>query len=340
MKVSRVKMFLRGKIFQLLCLIAIVLVIAAIFEPKMFSGPNIRQIMSNITITAVFVCGVAPLLMSGGIDFSGSAFGVCSSIFFARLLQLLPGLPWYVILFPALIFGALLGLLNSFFIVKLNLVAFIATMAMATVFNGLGKWYVASVPIPIAVRSFNSLSGVFFLNVIPLFFVVMLVMIAIYSLLLIKTSFGRSVIMCGGNAAAARLAGLNPNRIRTILYVNSGFVAAIGGIMQASQTRVANPDAFIFTAPHMSAFIATILGGVSFFGGSGSLGGAVLGVALMQILSYSLTTIGVPTWSTALINGMLLIVALTVDDVTRRIRFRRLGIKAGGSDMVMPGMSK
>lgn len=341
MKVTRLRLFLRGKIFQLLCLIALILVITLISAPNAYNTSNLRQIMNNITIYAVFVCGVAPLLMCGGIDFAGSAFATCAMLIFARLLQLFPSVPWPVLLIPMMAAGAILGAMNAFLIIRLNLIAFIATMAMATVFNGIASWSIKAVAIQITNKSFTSLSATFLFNVIPVFFIFAVVLVALYTILLMKTSVGRSILMCGGNPIAARLAGLNPNKIRTALYINSGVIASIGGVIWAAQNRMAVHTAFTMTAPHMSAFIGSLLGGVSFFGGSGSLGGAFLGVALMNLLAYSLQTVGVPIWSNALINGMLLIVALTIDDVSRRIRMKKLGIKAGGGNgMVMPGMSK
>jgi ribose/xylose/arabinose/galactoside ABC-type transport system permease subunit len=341
MKVTRLRLFLRGKIFQLLCLVALILVITLLVAPNAYNTSNLRQIMNNITIYAVFVCAVAPLLMSGGIDFSGSAIATCAMLVFARLLQLFPSVPWPVLLIPMLLVGGILGAINSFFIVKLNLIAFILTMAMATVLNGLATWSIKAVAIQITNKSFTNLSASFLFDIIPVFFIFAAVLVTLYTIMLMKTSVGRSILMCGGNPVAARLAGLNPNKIRAALYINSGVIASIGGVIWAAQNRMAVHSAFTMTQPHMTAFIGSLIGGVSFFGGSGSLGGAFLGVALMQFLAYSLQTMGVPIWINALINGMLLIVALTIDDVSRRMRMKKLGIKAGGGNgMVMPGMSK
>jgi ribose/xylose/arabinose/galactoside ABC-type transport system permease subunit len=341
MKVSRLKLFLRGKVFQLLCLSILVVVITVIESPNAYNTQNIRQIMNTLTITTVFICGVAPLLMCGGLDWAGSAFATCAMLVFARLLELFPGIPWPFMLIPGMLVGAILGGLNAFLMVKLNLVAFIGSMAMATVFNGIANWSVKGVQIQVTNKYFTQLSGKYLFDVIPVFFVFAIILVVIYSIILIKTSAGRSVLMVGGNAAAARLAGLNPKKIQAILYINSGVVASLGGFIWAAQNRAAAPTAFTMTQPHMRVFIGALLGGVSFFGGSGSLTGAFFGVALINLLSYSLQVMGVDIWINGLINGMLLIVALTIDDVSRRLRMKKLGIKAsGGGTAVMPGMSK
>jgi ribose/xylose/arabinose/galactoside ABC-type transport system permease subunit len=333
-------MFLRGKVFQMIALTAVVLIIAAINTPQMFNIYNIRQLLLNITIAGIFICGVSPLLMSGGIDFAGTAIGNCGAVAFAMLFVNNVGTPWWVWVVPALIIGGLMGAINAFFVIKLNMMAFIATMAMASIWQALVTWLVKSVAIPIPAGPFTRLSAVFVFDTIPLFFIVMIVLVFIYSVILIKTSFGRSVLMCGGNASAARLAGLKPNKVRTILFINSGVVAALGGMVRASQTRLGSHMTLSGLQPHMSAFIASILGGVSFFGGSGSLAGGFFGVALINTLSYSLLAMGVDVWVNGLINGSLLIIALTIDDVSRRMRMRRLGIKAGSNNLTMPGMSR
>jgi ribose transport system permease protein len=341
MKVSRLRLILRGKIFQLLCLIILVVVITTLSTPNAYNISNLRQIMNTITIYAVFVCGVAPLLMSGGIDFAGSAFATCAMLAFARFLELFPGIPWPLLLIPMILIGGILGAMNAFLIVKLNLIAFIATMAMGAVFQGIANWSIKGVAIQVTNKGFTNLSSAFIFDVIPVFFVFAAVLVLLYSIMLMKTSYGRSILMCGGNPRAARLAGLNPNKIRTTLYINSGIIASLAGAIWAAQNRMAAHTAFTMTMPHMRAFIGALLGGVSFFGGSGSLVGAFLGVALMNLLAYSLQTMGVDIWINGLINGLLLIVALTIDDVSRRIRMKKLGIKAGGGNgIVMPGMSK
>jgi len=338
MKVSVIQKITRSKIFQLVCIALVVIIITAVAKPKAYSSGNVRQIMNNVTILAIFVCGVAPLLMCGGIDWAGSAIGTAALMVFAKGLELYPSIPWPVMLLPLILTGAILGLINSFFIIRLKLVAFIATMAMATVLSGLSMWAVKGVQIQITNKAFTTISSKFIFDTVPVFFIFAMVLVILYSLMLIHTTFGRSILMCGGNATAARLAGLNPDKIKTILYINSGVIAALGGAIWGAMNRMATPTALSATTPHMSAFIGSMLGGVSFFGGSGSLAGGFVGVALVQLLAYSLQSLGVPIWVNGLINGSLLIVALTIDDITRRLRLRKLGVKAAASKTVMPGM--
>ena len=142
--------------------------------------------------------------------------------------------------------------------------------------------------------------------------------------------------MVGGNPTASRLAGLNPNKIKSLLYVNNGILAAIGGLIWSSQQKMYNPTGLTVLMPEMTGLTAAILGGVSFMGGSGSLGAAFFGIMLISVLSYGLQAMQLPLWFVTLVNGMLLVIALTLDSfATRKVRKNM-----ASSKMVMPGMSK
>jgi len=342
MKVSNTRMFLRSKVFQLLVLSIVVFGITTIVSPGWVNQPNLRRVLDNTIVTGIFLCAVAPLLMSGVIDFSGTATAVFSQVAFIMIFDA-TGLPWGIVIIIAIIIGAAIGFVNSLLVVRLNLMAFIATMAMATVIGGIASWLSRNVIMPMTATELGQLSTIWFAGIIPLFFIVFLALIIIYSFILMKTTFGRSVLMCGGNQVAARLAGLNPKKIRTILFINSGAVASLVGVIHAAQNRSANAGTggLNLSMPHMTAFIASILGGVSFFGGSGSLAGAFMGVILLELLSYSVLVMLLPAPITHFINGALLIIALTVDQVSLRMRMKKLGLKGGGSGgPVMPGVAQ
>ena len=113
-------------------------------------------------------------------------------------------------------------------------------------------------------------------------------------------------------------------------------LAAIGALIWSSQQRMYNPSGLTTLAPEMTSLTAAILGGISVMGGSGSLSGAFCGVVLISLLGYALQAMNLPTWVTTLVNGMLLVLALTIDGLTRR-RGRQ---KMSSSRMVMPGMSR
>lgn len=346
-KQSIFKKFLQSKTFMLTALTVVVLLITAVVAPKAFNVGNAKELLSKIAYGGVFMIGVSCLLISGGIDFSLSASATFGTLLFAQMCLWFPDLHWIVPALCAVVFGAIAGSINAFFANGLNLMPFICTIGMSSVWSGLGTWYTRANVIQIRNTAFNDLStkyvgqSIWQNSFISYMLVFMIILVILYSIMLKRTRFGRSVLMAGGNPIAARLAGLKPKKIKTILFINAGVLGAIGGLLWASQQKMASPAALITAAPEMTGLTASILGGVAFMGGSGSLSGPFVGVILINVLSYALQSMGLPTWFVTLVNGMLLVIAITIDGYTMKRRMKKLGLSAGGGGgMGMPGMSK
>jgi ribose transport system permease protein len=263
-------------------------------------------------------------------------------LLFAQLIKSFPSIPWGVAMLAALVYGVIAGCINAFFANGLNLMPFICTIGMSSVWSGLANWFTLGITIPLRSPSFSNLSAIYVGNTpFPLMFVFMVLIVVVYSFMLRKTRFGRSILMSGGNPTAARLAGLNTRKIKSILFVNASVLSVIGGLIWASQQNMGSPSGLTSVAPEMTGLTASILGGVAFTGGSGSLAGPLSGVILINVLAYALQVMGLPTWFITLINGSLLVVALTIDSYNMKRRFKKMGMKTGGGGgMVMPGVSR
>ena len=152
----------------------------------------------------------------------------------------------------------------------------------------------------------------------------MIVAFIIGGIILAKTRFGRSVYAIGGNAQAARLAGMNPKRIVTISFVTMGLLCSIGGIVYVARLQSGQPAANINL--EFDAITAVILGGVSFSGGVGNMMGTVIGVLLIQSFNTGLNMAGIPNanfWQ-YVGKGALLLIALTADYVRKINTEKRL----------------
>ena len=324
--------FFSGRGPLLIGLILITLIITYLVEPGSYTLGNAQQIMNNLCFLLVFGIGVAVLLMGGGFDFACSGHATCSTLIFLLVLQSSENMPWWVAAIAAILFGAFAGGINAFFAQGLHLMPFIATIAMSNVWGGIAKWATKGNYVAINNEVFGKITSTLIGKTpIPALFIGVIALVVVYSLILKYTKFGRSIAMVGGNPVAARLAGLNADRIKSILYINTGVLAAVGGLIWSSQQRMYNPGGMTALAPEMTSLTAAILGGVSFMGGSGTLGGAMVGVFLISLLSYALQAMMLPTWVTTLVNGMLLVIALTIDGLTKK------GAQ-GGEKMLMPGM--
>ena len=331
MKQSKLKRFLRGRSFLILALIIVMLLIALIVAPQQYTLANLKQILNNLSYMLIIGTGVACLMMCGGIDFATSAHATMSMVVFALLLTAWPKVPWVVILIIMLAFGCCAGAIHAFLTEKLHMMAFICTIGMKSIWSGIALWSTEGNIVAVLRPNFTNIATYYVFGFIPVWFIFALVVCLIYNFIMIRTKQGRSVLMVGGNAAAARLAGINPVKVRSIMFINNGFLAALGAMVWCSQQKQGSPSGLISQGPEMTALTAVMLGGVAFGGGSGSLGGAYLGIVLVQIVAYALQAMNTPVWLLTLINGSLLVIALTIDRFANKKAQQAIG---------MPGMAR
>lgn len=204
---------------------------------------------------------------------------------------------------------------------QIRLEAFIATLVTQSIVRGFAYIICGGKPIAISDRMFISIGKTRFAG-IPVSVWIMIVAFAIFGFVLARTKFGRSIYAIGGNKDAARLAGLNPQRIVLICYVMMGVICALGGTVFAARMNSGQPAANVNL--EFDAITAVILGGVSFTGGVGSMSGTILGVILIQAFNTGLTMVNVPSFWQYVARGCLLLFALTSDYLRKRNRERSL----------------
>jgi len=321
------KRLVRQNPFALTIITLILAVIIYFINSNFITTANLRGgIFIPMVVPGVMIVAVAPLLIGGGIDLSCAAQAAFASVVFAKVLEYAPALPWPVALLLTLVCGAVFGFINIFLTNVLNFMPFIATIGMASVYRGVATAWTVMNDVAINNHSFNNIGGISYFNkTVPMLFVFMLVLIAIYSFILSSTRFGRSVYMVGGNQTAARLAGLKPNKIRSILFINSGVISALAGVVWAAQQKRGNATNLVDGAPNFIALTAIILGGTSFAGGSGGVTGGIIAMLMVQVFDNGLTILaqttakgGVPLYGSYVnlfLKGLILIVALMLDYV-------------------------
>ena len=304
----------------LLLLITVVIIIGFYINNKTFlSRDTLRGTMQAMSITGIMAVGVALLLIGGSIDLSLSMVCLFGGIVCASLIKL--GVPWGIAIVVTLIVGAAIGAINAFLIAKLGMMPFIATIAVSSCIQGLTLGVTKAQPVSVAVTSFfwgaKSLFGIF-----PYPFVIMAALLVIYGLILSKTRFGRNIYLVGGNMNAARLAGVNPVKIRSILYINSGLMSALAGVVLTSRMRTAMATSV--SDAQMDAITAAILGGVAFTGGSGGMASCFIGILMLNFFNTGLSSLAIESYWTTITSGILLIVALTVDFASEKSRAKEL----------------
>ncbi len=305
-----------------LILIGAIIVVYAIFtalNKNFFSWANFVNILVACHLVGLVAIGHTYLIIAGQNDLAPGSVAAMAGVIMALLLSL--GVNVWLALLITVIAGVVVGLFNAWMVNKIQLEAFIATLVTQSIIRGVAFILCDGRPIAISNKAFLYLGKVRFLD-IPVFVWITILSFIVFGFILAKTRFGRSIYAIGGNADAARLAGLNPQRIILICYVAMGVFCAIGGALFAARMNAGQPAANVNL--EFDAITAVILGGVSFSGGVGGMAGTVLGVFLIQAFNTGLTMVNIPTFWQYVARGGLLLFALTSDFIRRRNRERSL----------------
>jgi ribose transport system permease protein len=213
--------------------------------------------------------------------------------------------------------GAVAGLINGLVAVRLGIPAFIATLGMLYIARGLNYLLCQGYPIyplpgPLVAFGKAEPFGVSWA------FVFLVATVAIGDFCLRKTVFGRTVLATGGNAEVARIAGINTARVKIGCYMLTGTLAALGGMLVMAQLNVGQPE--IGTGWELDVIASVVIGGVSLFGGVGTVTGTFLGLLIMQVVRNGLVVSGVSThWQTVAV-GVIMIAAVGADLLRRRAK--------------------
>jgi ribose/xylose/arabinose/galactoside ABC-type transport system permease subunit len=308
----------------LLTILIITVVIFSLLSPNFRTVNNLRSILSSYSHIAIMAVGVTLPILLGGIDLSvGAIMGLVGMVMFNMLIVTdLPG-PASIVL--GLGIGALAGLVNALLIVKLNLQPFIATLATLVGYRGIiyaisarqlfPETTVQAITDPIY-TTIDSRVGV-----VPYAFIYLVILVVVVQVFLQHTKWGVNMYATGGNATAAQLSGINPDRLRIIAYTFSGLCSAIAALILTSRMRSTQES--LGLAFELSAIAAAIIGGVSLRGGRGNVIGPAIGAFLTGTLYTGLTMVGVTTYAQPVVIGSVLIFAAAYDRFLENRRQKR-----------------
>ncbi|NKQ35471.1 MAG: ABC transporter permease [Chloroflexi bacterium] len=297
-------------IFILLC------VVFALGSDRFLTPSNLLNVALQTSIIAIVAIGMTFTILTAGIDLSvGSIMALSGAL--AAGLAVRQGLGTFPAIGLALIAGMAVGLVNGLLIVKGKMPPFVATLATMAVARGLTLVYTDGRPIAGIDESFMFLGTGTALG-IPMPVIIMVVVFVIAYLALRYTRYGNYVYATGGNEEVSRLAGIKTNLIIGSVYVVSGLTAAIGGVLLVGRLWSAQPNAAV--GLELDAIAAPVLGGVSLFGGVGSVTGALVGAFILGVLANGLNLMGVPSFYQQVIKGVVLILAVMLDLYTKRKR--------------------
>ncbi len=291
----------------------ILLIIAAsMLSDRFLSVPNLLNILRQVAIVGILAIGMTFVILTKGIDLSvGSLLGI-SVVLYAGLLENYS----MAVAIPLGLGAAMLaGLVNGIGVAFARIPPFIMTLGMLSFARGLAFIYTGGTPIPILNESFYSLGNGYIAG-IPIPSLILLAVVAVSAVILSLTPFGRSVYGIGSNEEAARLSGVPVNLYKVIVYVISGLVSGLAGLVYASQLSIGTPIAG--QGYELDAIAAVVVGGTSLFGGKGTVAGTFIGTLIIGVLANILNLTGVDPYVQQLFKGALIVVAVYVMSRTDR----------------------
>lgn len=285
----------------------VLLVIAASFlSPRFLTVPNLLNVLRQVSIVGILAIGMTFVILTRGIDLSvGSILGIAVVLLAGSMDSRGMGVAIPVGLGAA----ALAGLVNGIGIAYAGLPAFIMTLGMLSFVRGLAFIYTGGTPVPIISENFYSL-GNGYLAGIPIPALILLAVLGVSGFVLGLTPFGRSIYAIGSNEDAARLSGVPVPFYKTLVYVISGLLSGLAGLVYASQLSIGTPIAG--QGYELDAIAAVVVGGTSLFGGKGSVAGTFLGTLIIGVLANILNLTGVDPFIQQLFKGALIILAVFI----------------------------
>ncbi|WP_138498082.1 ABC transporter permease subunit [Nostoc sp. PA-18-2419] len=299
----------------ILPILVIICILFTFLSPNFLIGGNIVNILRQASINIVLATGMTFVILTGGIDLSvGSMLAVSAVV--ALLVSLIPAIGWMAV--PAgLAAGLLLGLLNGALITFLDVPPFIVTLGSLTALRGVA--YLIAKGTTVINRDIDfAWVGNSYVGPLPWLVIIALLAVLVSWFVLRQTVLGVQIYAVGGNERAARLTGIKVNRVLLFVYGVSGLLSGLAGIMSAS--RLYSASGLLGQGYELDAIAAVILGGTSFTGGIGTIGGTLLGALIIAILNNGLTLLNLSFFWQLVVKGLVIILAVMIDRLRRRSR--------------------
>jgi len=297
----------------------IALVIALSFaSPYFLRMKNILNVLRQTSVNALLAIGMTFVILTGGIDLSvGSvlAFGGVVAASLASDALFGPIVNPFLAAGAGLLGGLILGSVNGVFVAKWRMPAFVVTLGMLSMARGFTFIYTDGMPVPRIDERFLVFGQGRLLG-IPLPVIILAVVFSLAWVILYKTRYGRYIYAVGGNEKSAKISGVNTRFIVFTVYVISGLLSALGGIILTARTTAGLPQAG--QAYELDAIAAVVIGGTSLSGGQGALSGTLIGALLIGVINNGLDLLGVSSYFQQVIKGAIIIGAVLLDSFRKR----------------------
>lgn len=305
--------------YGIVIVLLLLFIFFSIISDRFLSTSTFFTIMKQVSVTGIISVGMTFVMLTGGIDLSVGAIAGVTSVLAATAM--VGNIPIFPALLLALLLAAICGLFNGFCVTYLSMPPLIATLGVMTSLRGAA--YLISNGVPVygfdkAVKSFAQGS----LGVIPYPVILMLAVFLAGAFVLSKTRTGRYIYGVGGNEEASRLSGVKVTKIKFLVYVISGILSGIAGLVLLSRTNSGQPSAG--TGYEMDAITAVVLGGVSINGGKGNIWLVIVGVIIMGTLSTGMVMNNINDYVQQVIKGLVLIGAVAFARFSQKVKEKNI----------------
>ena len=298
-----------------LAIVVLLAVLAGLFVPRFFTVNNLLNIIVQTSPIGLMAIGITFVFITGGIDLSQPAVMAMAAVLGAMYMVATGNAFIGSLITVAVAMGV--GLFNGFAVAKLKMIPFVVTLSMMVVAGGLAVWFTDATSVYGLPEGFiNLLTGS--LGPIPVPVIILIVFTAIGHFFLSKTIFGRKIFAVGINIEAAKVSGIRSTRILLSVYVVSGFFAGIAGILSTARLGSAAPSMGAETMV-LDVVSSAVIGGVSIYGGVGTILGAVFGALFITVISNVMNLIGVSFYTTLVVKGMIIVLATGLDAFRKRM---------------------
>jgi len=305
--------FLRTRREATVLAMLVIVFIGLTFASEFFlTGRNLSNVARQISVVGIVALGQALVIIAGGIDLSvGSVIGLAAVT--AAMVSAATGMPSLGIV-GAIAVGMAVGFLNGLLVTRIRINPFITTLGTLSIARGAALLVTNGNP-----QRFDNWAawlGYGRIGDVPVQFLLLVVLTVVVAFFATRTRWGRNVYAVGDNDRAARLAGIDVAKTRIMVFTISGSLAGLGGLLLGGMLTNSNPN--LGLGYELDVIAAVILGGVALSGGRGSIGGVVIGAALMGLLRNAFVLLNVSGYWQTITIGLVVILAVGADSLNRR----------------------
>lgn len=297
----------------MLLVFALLFTACAIFVPGFFSRVNMEGLLLAVSTIGIIACTMLFCLASGAFDLSVGSVVACTGVVTAVVINATNSV--VVGLGAGLGLGALVGLVNGLVIARAGINALIATLATMQIVRGLGYIVSGGKAVGVVREEFFLLGNSSFAG-LPTPVWICVACFVVFGFLIERTTFGRNTLALGGNPEAARLAGINTDRLKIVIFTLQGLLAAVAGVVLASRMTSGQPT--VAQGLELDVISACVLGGVSLTGGIGKISYVIAGVLIMGTVRNAMNLLNVPTFYQYIASGLILLAAVGFDRLKQR----------------------